>query len=340
MPLPIPERFRDDVESLSPLLRVLLDAELASGNRIRRVEPGDPAPSDGVCVMLAKPVSTRARATGDGLTFWLESSAEYKASFTDHAARDFILEAPLESDGAYPDMDEIREELGRASAISLAPTAGTIPRAATDTTNFSTVDRFRAGMTVDYEMWHDGVGYELDLLMKATDADKAIILGLLVPPKGWRDVEALAALDNADARVALHLTLQSGNAEVRAAVLRYAPAIAGAVERTETMLRALSHGQFFDDLTSVLDQVKEYHPPEIVNALFRGLLARPGDIATNYAGMLAFIYGKADSTFDWDLRPLFLKFNTDDGAERTQVLASFCAWLELDLTEVMARIKE
>lgn len=340
MPLTIPERFREDVASLSLLLRALLDAELAAGNRIRRVEPGDPAPSDGVCVMLAKPVSTRARATGDGLTFWLESSAEYKASFTDHAARNFILEAPLESDGAYPDMNEIRDELGRANAISLAPAAGAIACAETDTTNFSTVDRFRAGMTVDYEMWHDGVGYELDLLMKATDADKAKILDLLVPPKGWRDVEALAALDNAGSRAALHLALQSGNAEVRAAVLSYAPSVASAVERTETMLRALNHGQFFDDLTSVLDQVEVYHPPEIVNALFRGLLARPGEIATNYAAMLAIVHGKAASTFDWDLRPLFLKFNTDDGADRTQALAELCALLELDSVEVMARIKE
>ena len=335
MSLPIPERFREAVGLLSPSLRSLLDAELAAGNRIKRVQPGDPAPSDGVCVMLAKPVSTRARASGNVLTFWLESSSEYKASFTDQDARTFILEAPLESDGAYPDMDEILEEANHGSAVSV----DSPPRAPIDMSNWSIVDQFRAGMRVDYEMWHDGVGYKLELLNGATDIEKAAILKMLAPPNGWRDVEALAALDFDGARAALRKALQSGNAEVRAAVLSHAPSIASDTERSETMLRALNPGPFLHDLSSVLDQVVDFHPPEIVNALFRGLLARTGDIATNYAAMLAFVHGKADSTFDWNLRPLFLKFNTDDGAERTQAFHELCALLELSSAEVMTRIK-
>jgi hypothetical protein len=37
--------------------------------------------------------------------------------------------------------------------------------------------------------------------------------------------------------------------------------------------------------------------------------------------MLAFIYGKADSAFDWSMRPLFLKFNTVSSAERQAAIA-------------------
>ena len=336
---PISERFRTAVDSLSPNLRSLLDSELAAGNRIKRVEAGDPAPGDGVCVMLAKLVSTRARATGDGLTFWLESSSEYKASFTDQDARNFILEAPLESDGAYPDMNEIREELNGGNASSTAPSSGATPHAPIDASNFSIVDKFRAGMTMDFDMWHDGIGYKLDVLTEATDEDKARILTLLVPPNGWRDVEALAALETDGARAALHQALQSDNAEVRAAVLSRAPSTASDSERLATMLRGLNHGQFFGDLTSVLDQVKEFHPPEIVNALFRGLLVRPGEIAANYAAMLAFVHGKADSPFDWHLRPLSLKFNTDDRARRTQAFDELCELLELNSADVMTRIE-
>lgn len=332
MSLPIPERFRKGVESLPAVLRSLLDAELESGNRIMKVEHGHPAQGDGVCVMLAKPVTTRARANGDGLTFRKVSSSLYSASFTDSDADHFILEAPLEEDGAYPDMNAIREAANHPRAVPVA--------AKDEPKNLTPIDKFRASMKVDYEMWHDGVGYKVELLAEVTDADRAQILSMLVPPSGWRDVEALAALDTDGARTALRKALKSGNAEVRAAVLRYAPTIATDAERLETILHALKHGKFFDDLTSVLDQVEEFHPPEVINALFRGLFVRPGEIATNYAGMLTFLHGKADSTFDWDQRPLFLKFNSDDGAERTRAFEELCVLLELDPAEVMARIKE
>jgi hypothetical protein len=36
------------------------------------------------------------------------------------------------------------------------------------------------------------------------------------------------------------------------------------------------------------------------------------------AARLAFIHKKAREAFDWELRPLFLKFNTADRGERTR----------------------
>ncbi|MEO7359255.1 MAG: hypothetical protein ABI120_02925 [Gemmatimonadaceae bacterium] len=231
-------------------------------------------------------------------------------------------------DDSYPDMNAIRDAQNKPRPNAVF-TSGSV-----------LVDAFRAGMKVDHAMWHDGTGYKLDLLNGASAAEKVMIEQLLVPPSGWRDVEALAALDTDTARAALHKALQSTNTEVRAAVISHAPSVASDAERSETMLRALNHGQFFDDLSSVLDQVEEFHPPEIVNALFRGLLVRPGEIATNYAAMLAFVHGRAESTFDWDLRPLFLKFNTDDGAERTQAFEELCALLDLDPAEVTTRMKQ
>ncbi len=232
------------------------------------------------------------------------------------------------NDDSYPDMDAIRDAKNKPRPNTVSSSGGAL------------VDTFRAAMNIHYGPWLDGTGYNLDLLTGASDAEKTMVEQLLAPPRGWRDVEALAALDTDTARAAVQQALQSDIAEVRAAVLRYAPSSASDTERSATMLRALNDGKFFDDLSSVLDQVEQYHPPEIVNALFRGLLVRPGEIATNYAAMLAFVHGKADSTFDWDLRPLFLKFNTDDDAERTDAFDELCALLELDSTEVRTRIKQ
>ncbi|MEP6835401.1 MAG: hypothetical protein ABJB74_18595 [Gemmatimonas sp.] len=317
-----------ELDVLPPSLRILLDAELAAGNRITKIDRNPPADGQGICVMLATPISTRPRETGDGLTFRRVSSSLHSAWFTDADRQSFLMEAPLESDGAYPDMNAIRDSANKQRP-NVVIKAGNV-----------VLDKFQAAMHVDYDMWHDGVGYKLDVLTSATDDEKARIVKMLAPPSGWRDIEALAALETEAARVEMRNALKHGNSEVRAAVLRYAPTVASDGEKLETILHALKYGQFYDDLTSVLGQVEEYHPPEVVNALFRGLFARPGEIATNYAGMLTFIHGKADSAFDWDQRPLFLKFNSDDSAERERAFQELCALLELNPTDVMTRIKE
>ncbi|MBC8087465.1 MAG: hypothetical protein H7Z40_09370 [Phycisphaerae bacterium] len=80
------------------------------------------------------------------------------------------------------------------------------------------------------------------------------------------------------------------------------------------------------------------HPPEILDELFRGLLVRRGEIATNFAGMLAFVHSKADSAFDWNHRPLFLKFKSDGRAERRKAFDELCVMLELDAAAVLTRI--
>jgi len=40
--------------------------------------------------------------------------------------------------------------------------------------------------------------------------------------------------------------------------------------------------------------------------------------------MLLFVHGQADSSFDWDQRPFFLKFNTADRTEREAMFRELC----------------
>jgi hypothetical protein len=43
-----------------------------------------------------------------------------------------------------------------------------------------------------------------------------------------------------------------------------------------------------------------------------------------------FIHGKADSSFDWTHRPLFLRFKTEDRAERESVFRELCEKIGVD----------
>ena len=83
-------------------------------------------------------------------------------------------------------------------------------------------------------------------------------------------------------------------------------------------------------LTQALLQVEEYHPPEIVAALLRGVLARTEGPPVHFAAMLMFLHGQAKTAFDWNQRPFFLEFNTDDDAKRRALFRDLCAKIGVD----------
>jgi hypothetical protein len=243
--------------------------------------------------------------------------------------------APDDDPAAYPDMDAIRD------AHNAKPTPNEYtpgPARTPQSSGNAAIAAFRASMHIDFGKWHDGIGYDLDALRAATDTERATVLVYLAPPSGWRDVEALAVIDSNEARAAMRMAMHFANAEVRGALLRYAPSVATDDERTAMLVQSLQHGVFFEDLTSALGLTETFHPPRVIHALLRGLFVRPPDIAPHYAAMLAFLYGKAPTAFDWDMRPLFLEFSSEDSVERERAFVRLCALLEIDASATRAEI--
>ena len=185
---------------------------------------------------------------------------------------------PNDDPSAYPDMDAIRD------AHNARSEPGADKAETPETSASAAIDAFRASMTIDYEKWHDGIGYDID------------------------------------------------------APRRHALSVASDDERTTMLVKSVQNGAFFQDLTSALELAETFHPPRVVHALFRGLFVRPADIAPHYAAMLAFIYGKATSAFDWAHRPLFLEFGSDDGADRERAFVALCALLGIDPVATRAQI--
>ena len=190
-------------------------------------------------------------------------------------------------------------------------------------------DRFVRSMAVDFEKWHDGTGYDLAALAEAGPGDRARIESLLLARgvRDWRDVEALAALNSPGARQALVKALQHGNAEIQAAVLRSAPDLASQEERIAALVSALGSAEVFGGLTQALLEVEEFHPPEIVDALFRGVLERDGAVAGEFAAMLLYLHGQADSAYDLAQRPFLLRFQEE---ERVQLFVELCGRVGVD----------
>ncbi|MBK8978317.1 MAG: hypothetical protein IPM29_20635 [Planctomycetes bacterium] len=340
----------EEIDALPRPLRDLLEAELAAGNAVAEVGHGYPAPPVGCYVRLARPVTTRPRASGDGIVFCERTGSSHAGEFADAQRHFFVLEPPRPSP-PEPDMDAIRAalearqlaadaerqaEVEREIAAARERTSAREDRASGEVRSApdqpDPVARFLASMVIDYERWREGTGYDLSSLAAATPTEREAIEALLVGHgvRDWRDVEALAALDTPRARSVLRETLAHGSAELAVAVLRHAGQLATDEQRTAVLVAALGSTTFYHGLTQTLLEVEEYHPPAVIDALLRGVLHRTCGEAIHFVAMLMFLHGRTREPFDWTERPYFLEFHTEDRQERERLFRDLCARIGVD----------
>ena len=95
-------------------------------------------------------------------------------------------------------------------------------------------------------------------------------------------------------------------------------------ERSASLIQALRHTEIYTGLTQALNEVAQFHPPEVIDALLHGTLERKGEVAVHLAAMLFFLHGKASSTFDTTHHSFFLRFATPDSAARELAFRDLC----------------
>jgi len=336
-------------------LRTLIEEELAHGNEIQEVASIFPAPPVGVAVRLAHPVRSRPRASTEAMEFYDRNASSHSGEWHDAQRYFFVLEPPRPPDPEV-DMEQVRAHLAAShdssggddnaapreearaplpdAPLPDAPLPDAPLRDAPRSTRDDAVHRFAESMRIDYERWKEGMGYDLASIDSASPEERIQIEALLVPraSEGWRDVEALARLGTARAIDALRAALRDGNAEVRAAVLRHAPQLVDDATRTASLVRGLQEATFFAGLSEMLDDAATFHPPAVVDTLFRETLHGPGDKAVHLAALLFHLHGRTPHRFDWEHRPFFLRFNTDDRAARASAFAELCTTLGVDPT--------
>jgi len=346
----IPKEHEQEFAQFPAVLRELVKAELAAGNSIVEFGHGFPAAPCGAYIKLALPVSSRPREKTSDLDFYDRNSSSYAGEFTDAQRHFFVLEPPPPP-GPAPDMNAIRAKLEASYAFAQKiPRSSTEPpksgrsmhsdatpeeRAIWEKMAFdpnSVIARFTTSMQIDFEKWHDGIGYDLTLIAQASAEERKAIEDMLLQRRNedWRDVEALAALDTDRAREALKQAFNNGSSTVRMAVHSYAPEVMTEQQRTASLVQVLQQGDRSGGLTQALLHVGSYHPAEVITALLRGLMEQDGATACHFAAMLYFLHGKAASAFDWDERPFFLRFNTDDMKEREAAVRELCETISVD----------
>jgi hypothetical protein len=198
--------------------------------------------------------------------------------------------------------------------------------------------RFEKSMEINYEKWHDGIGYDIEAIRLASQTERKAIEQMLVnhSPRDWRDIEALAEIDTKSAREIIRNSIRDPDPAVRVAITRVAPNLVTKSERSQSIINALEHAEIFGGLSQVLDDIEKYHPIEVKEALAMGILTRKGDVAVLFAGMLFYLYGKAKEPFDMKQRPFFLQFNTENKQERVKAFRELCKQLGIDPQKYLA----
>jgi hypothetical protein len=170
--------------------------------------------------------------------------------------------------------------------------------------------RFERSTVIDYQKWHDGIGYDIEAIGAATPQERVAIEARLLHRgvTDWRDVEALNALDTPGAQEALRYAGLHANPEIRLAIARYAPQFVSQAQLTASLVEAFRTATFGRGLSEAIDEAADHHPPEVVEALLRGAIAREGEAAVHFAALLFYIHKLTAEPFDWSERPFFLRF--------------------------------
>lgn len=193
-------------------------------------------------------------------------------------------------------------------------------------------ERFMASTEIDYDRWKEGEGYDLEALGQILGGERLDVEQWLFDRAGndWRDLEALMAIGSDRARAAVLEQLRRGSTEQRLWAARFLADDASlGKDREAAVVRGLEQALLYGGLSLALDMAIEERTPAMIEALFRAALRDEGEAAVHAAARLAYVHGKAKEPFDWDLRPLFLRFG-EDRAAREAAFRELCALIGVD----------
>jgi hypothetical protein len=181
--------------------------------------------------------------------------------------------------------------------------------------------QFVSSMTIGFDQWHDGEGYDLDALARCDDAEKRqaarLLADKLASGGGWRDVDALETLGYDLGGPPMHQAyLRHADPEIRLraglALQNWkAPIPVDVDEMVVEIIRNADDG----GLTYMLQMAEANPTPKVRQALLDKVRTGERTARIHCAALLLYLAGEAKEAFDWDHRPFFLRFG-EDGPDR------------------------
>jgi len=174
---------------------------------------------------------------------------------------------------------------------------------------------FLDSMVMNFDKWHDGIGYDLEALgqlgSEERDSVEELLTKNLKEVGDWRDVEALAALGTDSALAAVDGARFHNNSKVRKHAIRVILGRQHAKDMTaeekteleEQVVQAVARGDY---------ELAEWMPTmRVKKTLLDSILSAEynSEIRVSAVAFLLYLCGQAPEPFDWSQRPFFLLFS-------------------------------
>jgi len=184
--------------------------------------------------------------------------------------------------------------------------------------------RFQDSLNLGYDQWHDGEGYDLEALRQLRGSERTIAEEILLSRNAsdWRDIEALDILGTEKALEEMNRALSSSKIEVRieAAERLKKREIIEDEDIENVIIRSLDEVTFFNGMNRVMRLVEQYPSQKVREKIRWCAINGNDDIRVLAAAMYHFLSGCTESSFDWEYRPLYLRFGKHSKHDREVAL--------------------
>jgi len=181
---------------------------------------------------------------------------------------------------------------------------------------------------MNVEKWRDGIGFDLAALKNVTDAERELLVQMLVEKLetegDWREIEALAAIGTPRALEAIRKAAEQGSHETRLHAVRQLEELGEDANLEGTIIEGLRHTGLFGGLSQALDMTEDHPSPRIREALLDLALNGNEEQRIHCAALALYLGGKAEEAFDWNHRPFFLQFGDEDRGVQIEAYRELC----------------
>ena len=175
---------------------------------------------------------------------------------------------------------------------------------------------FLDSMVMDFEKWHDGTGYDLEVLGRLEPEERAsiekLLIGKLEHGGDWRDLQALVALGTTSAREAVNRARFNHDTKVRNYAIRICLDAQDSKDMTEEEMAELEEQVIQAVKRGDYEMAESMPTMRVKKALLDSILTQEynNEIRVSAVAFLLYLCGQAPEPFDWSQRPFFLEFST------------------------------
>jgi hypothetical protein len=200
------------------------------------------------------------------------------------------------------------------------------------------VKRFLDSMIMDFDMWHDGTGYDLSAIDDMTaDERKSLVISLKAQTQTWRELEALAALDMEEVDVLVQetaTTSESTNNRITAAAALHDRGKMKPEEFEELLCKEIRKLDGRNDGYIKVLLEAEANPSEKVKQALLWSSWNSTEASMSCAARLLYLCGKAEDQLAWSHREWLFDIQPNNSYfTRKKAFDKLCALCEMTLDE-------